>query len=223
MSTSLMASPWLSAPLSTHPRRIARLGCIGMGEVVHKKIWPASQAQTFPLAGIVVCSLDPSSRLDGLPPLYQAVEPDSLLPLDALDAQGFLGDDTLWIVATPSASHGQYAAQLAGLCRVAIEKLLEATSHHARRLLPFVHRGSAIYPIDHKLFNASSLAFIAACRQHPAVLARVSHIAGVFYEAAGISHRRHQEDCIADVQGHLFTPVIAAYRAAGIDFEITVD
>src|SRR5262249_49306732 len=34
---------------------------------------------------------------------------------------------------------------------------------------------------------------------------------------------RHQEDCIADVQGHLFTPVIAAYKVAGIDFEITVD
>lgn len=223
MPTTLTASPPITFLPAPALPRITKLGCVGMGEVVHTKLWPAVHTHAASLTNIVVCSREPHSRLERLPHLYHAVEPDGLLPLDALEAQGFLEADTLWIIATPSACHALYALQVAGRCRVALEKPLAATSRQARRLLPAAHQGAAIYPIDHKLFNASALAFIAACRQRSAMLAGVGRIAGIFYEPAGLSQGRHQEDCIADVQGHLFTPVIAAYRATGACLAVTVD
>jgi predicted dehydrogenase len=208
-----------------HPRkpRITKLGIVGMGQVIQEKVWPALRTDGFPLAGVVVCSLEPSSRLDGLPHLYHPVRAGSLLPLDYLDEHGFLSEDTLWIIATPSEHHVHYVLQLAGLCRVAVEKPIGATNREARLLSPFANHGFEVYPIDHKLFNACALAAVDECRKDPSFLHRVSHVYGIFYETAGLSKGREQEDCIADVQWHLFILMISLLRTTGTPFEVAVD
>jgi hypothetical protein len=172
--------------------------------VVHQRLVPALQSIGVPRGGLVVCSLEPQSGLTGLPHQYYQVGPACLLPLDCLYEQGFLGHDTLWIVATPPAWHVPYLVQLAGRCRTAVEKPLAATSHQARLLRSFAE-GCEVYCLNHKVFNAAVLAFVETCRPDPGLLRQVYHIEGVFYEMAGISHGRQQEDGIIDVQWHLFT------------------
>ena len=165
------------------------------------------------------------SGLTGLPHQYYQVGPECLLPLDGLYERGFLGHDTLWIVATPPAWHVPYLVQLAGRCRTAVEKPLAATSRQARLLRPFTE-GCQVYCLNHKVFNAAVLAFVETCRRDPAILRQVRHIEGVFYETAGISHGRQQEDGIIDVQWHLFTTaLIAPFKAAASQssFDVTVD
>lgn len=223
MRTSLAESTKVTFKAPSLTPRTTRLGFVGMGEVMRRKIWPAVQSNGYPVDRIAVCSLESRSALDGLPHLYYPVRPDSLLPLDYLHGHGFLSDDTLWIIATPSEFHVHYALQLAGLCRVGIEKPIAANSDQARLLQPFADNGFEIYPIDHKLFNTSALAFVDQCRKNPSLLGKVRRIEGVFYEADGISNGRQQEDCIADVQCHLFTPIVAVYKVAGNSFDITVD
>jgi predicted dehydrogenase len=187
------------------------------------KIWLALQSNGYPLEGVVVCSLEPASPLQGLPHRYHRVRPDSLLPLDYLYEHGFLSKDTLWVIATPSEWHVHYTIQLAGLCRVAFEKPIAANSDQARLLRPFADNGYPIYPIDHKLFNASPLAFIDECRKNPRVLEDVHRVEGVFFETAGISRGRQQEDCIADVQWHLLTILVAIFKTTEVPFEVAVD
>jgi hypothetical protein len=204
---------------------IMKVGIVGSGEVVHQRLWPAIRALGASLEGVVVCSLAPQSSLEGLPHHYYQVGPECLLPLDRLYAQGFLGKDTLWIVATPPDMHVPYTVQLARWCRVAVEKPLATTSLQAQLLWPFAN-GCEVYCLSHKVFNASVLAFIEACRQVPDILRQVSHIVGTFYEMAGFSHGRQQEDCLLDVQWHLFTTaLIAPFKAASSHspFDITVE
>jgi hypothetical protein len=106
-----------------------------------------------------------------------------------------------------------------------VEKPLATTSRQARLFLPFADGGD-VYCLNHKVFNASVLAFIEACRHAPDFLRQVSHIGGTFYEMAGLSHGRQQEDCLLDVQWHLFTTaLIAPFKAAASysPFGITVE
>lgn len=65
-------------PLSS----IKKVGIIGMGEVVLKRVWPALCSNSYPLEAIFICSLEPTSALEGLPHTYHPVEPGSLLPLN---------------------------------------------------------------------------------------------------------------------------------------------
>ena len=214
----------MTIPVASFPPRLCHLpppapcikkvGIVGNGEVVHERLWPALQSIGVPLEALVVCSLEPQSGLEGLPHRYYQVDRDNLLPLDLLYEQGFLGQDTLWIVATPPAAHVPYTAQLAGLCRVGVEKPLAATSRQAQLLRPFA-AGFGVYCLSHKVFNASVLAFVEAVQSDPAILHRVHHIEGVFYETAGLSYGRQQEDGIIDVQWHLCTTaLIAPFKAA---------
>jgi hypothetical protein len=203
---------------------VTKIGIIGNGEVVHTRLWPALQSISAPIEALVVCSLEPESGLEGLPHRYYQVERDNLLPLDALCEQGFLGQDTLWIVATPPVAHVSYVADLAGWCRVGVEKPLAANGRQAQRLRPFA-TGFGVYCLSHKVFNVSVLAFLEACQSNPSILHRVHHIEGVFYETAGLSHGRQQEDGIIDVQWHLFaTALVAPFKAASRSpFDVTVE
>ena len=189
----MLATLPYSTTVVVHPhyrrRRITRVGLVGAGQVVQEKFWPALDTLDY-LEGLVVCSREPASPLNGRPHVYHPIEPDGLLPLDALDDQGFLGDDTLWVIATPSASHVSSALQLAPRCRVAIEKPVAATDQQAQRLLSYAVPVGDVHPIDHKPFNAAALAFVDACRQYPARLRRVCHIHAVFYETPGFRHGR---------------------------------
>ncbi|MGE0821740.1 MAG: hypothetical protein AB7G75_10965 [Candidatus Binatia bacterium] len=208
------------SPLSPTP--IKKLGIVGMGDCVRNKLWPILQTDAFFFDDVAVCSLEPHSAVNGFPHRYHQIQRDDLLPLDALHDQGFLTPETLWIVCTPSPYHVWYAVQLAGLCPVGLDKPIAPDSRHARLLRPFV--GRQVYPLSHKLFNASALAFVDACRQTPDTLRPVCHIDGVFYERAGIGQNRQQEDTIADVQWHLFTTaLIALFTAAVSSFEIMVE
>jgi hypothetical protein len=102
-------------------------------------------------------------------------------------------------------------------------KAAAATSHQARLLRPFAE-GFEVYSLNHKVFNASVLAFVEACRHDPAILCQTCHIEGVFYEMAGLSHSRQQEDCLGDVQWHLFTTaLLAPFQAVASQFDITVE
>ena len=225
MTPLLMNTSRVLFNLSTPTSGITKVGIVGSGEVVHQRLWPALQAMGASLEGVVVCSLAPQSHLEGLPHSYYQVGPECLLPLDQLYTQGFLGKDTLWIVATAPDTHVPYAVQLAKWCRVAVEKPLATTSRQARLLLPFAD-GGEVYCLSHKVFNASVLAFIEACRHAPDILRQVRHIRGTFYETAGLSHGRQQEDCLLDVQWHLFTTaLIAPFKAAASHspFAITVE
>jgi hypothetical protein len=129
--------------------------------------------------------------------------------------------DTLWLIATPSEWHVSYALQLAGLCRVAIEKPIAANSEQAKLLMALVENDT--YPMDHKLFNASALSFVDECRRLPCLLRRLSQIQGVFYEETSFPEERQQEDGIADIQWHLFTIVVSSLKALGFPFDISVD
>lgn len=206
---------------SPRPSPVRRIAFVGQGDVMQKKIWRALQVAGFDLEGIAVSSLETQSHLAGLPHSYFQIDRDGWLPLDELDDSGFL-KDTLWVIATPSPYHVQYAIQLAGFGRVAIEKPLAADSYQAKRLRPFA-KGLEIYPIDHKLFNASPLALIDKIRQDRSALAEVSRIEGTFFERDGFASGRQADDVIADMQYHLFVPIVAAFKAAGSGFEMTVD
>lgn len=216
-----------SIPPATRVRPITRVGFIGKGEAVVKKAWPALQcvvSNGYPLDGVVVCSLESCSDLEGLPHYYHQIDPaTSLLPVDRLQAQGFLTGNTLWVVATPSEWRVDYAQQVAELGRLALEKPPATTARQARLLLPLAHSGAAVYPMAHKLFNVSALAALAACRQQPHLLEQVRRIEGVFYEPAGLSPGRQQEDSVADVQYHPLVLLASLFKAAGIPFELTVD
>jgi len=224
-----MLTPSISVVFNPHDQipYINRIAIFGSGEVTHKKGWPAlrsMQSNGSPLAGVLVCSLEPRSGLEGIPHLYHQLEPgDGLLPLDYLYEAGFLSKNVLCILATPSEYHVPLILQLARLCRLAVEKPIAANRRQARLLLPFTQRDFDIYPIDHKIFNASPLTFLAACSRDPSVLERIGHFAGTFHETAGISQGRWQEDCIADVQWHLFSLLTAVFKTGGVPFSVTVD
>jgi len=223
-----MASPAVQSAVggawrACRKSRVSRLGILGGGEVVKKKIWPAVRANGHGLDRIAVCSLESRDPLGEPRHLYHRVGSDSRLPSGSLEAEGFFSPKTLWIVATPSVSHVHYALQLAGVSRVAIEKPLDATAAQARLLRPYASRGFEVYPIDHKLFNASALAFVDACRRNRRILASVRHIEGRFLEKAGFSHGRLQEDCIADVQHHPLVLIRAAFRSTGGRTSMTID
>jgi predicted dehydrogenase len=223
-TTTLAQHARVSIKSTNGARRISKVGFVGAGKVVQKKIWPALQSTRFALDGIVVCSLEPNSGLNGLPHVYHRVRPDKLLPLDTLYEQGFLSPETAWIIATPSEWHIPYVVQLAGLCgRIAVEKPIATDRGQARLLLPFAEIGFNVDPIDHKLFNASPLAFIDECRKNPRVLEDVHRIEGVFFETAGTSKGRQQEDCIADVQWHLLTILVAIFKTTEVPFGVAVD
>lgn len=217
--------------LSEHPRvtfppvsrtPIPKLGVVGPGECVRHKLQPILQDEANPFDDIAVCGLEPQSQVKGMPHQYFQVLPHNQLPLDALDAQGFL-ENTLWIVSTPSDTHVPYAIQLARFGRVALEKPLAATGAQARLLLPFTE-GAELYCLNHKVFNAAVLTFVDRCRQDPTLLQRVGHIEGTFYEEAGISPGRQQEDTLADVQWHLISVgLIAPFKATGTYFEIMIE
>jgi predicted dehydrogenase len=211
-------NPAISAP------GISKVGFVGGGDVLQKKFFPALKAGDYKLERIAVCSLEPQCRLNGLPYLYQQVESGCLLPLEFLDEQGLLGSDTLWIIATPPEYHIAYAEQLAwSNGRIAVEKPIAASSRQARLLLTLSRYGREIYPINHKLFNASALEFVDFCRRQAAVLEKVRRIRANFYEAVGIDTGRQPDDTIADIQYHLFTIIIALFKAAVSQFEISVD
>ncbi len=198
---------------SSRRAAIDRIVVIGSGDVVRKKIWPALQANGHGIAKVAVYSLEREDPLNTLPHSYYRVAADSRLPLDVLKADGFPFPRTLSVIATPSACHVGYAKQLAPYCRVAVEKPLAANGDN----------GFEVYPIDHKLFNADVLAAVDDYQSNPSRLREVRHIGACFYEAAGISHGRVQEDGIADVQHHLLVPLLAMFKPDGAAPEIAIE
>lgn len=205
------------------PRPVTRLGIVGAGEVVRQKLWPAVRAFVPSLDRVVVCSLEPTSPLAGLAHDYFAIEPGNLLPLGRLHDRGVLEPGSAWVVATPTASHVQYALQFAPWCRVVVEKPLAASSRQARLLLPLAARGVDVHAMDHKLFAAPALAFVDECRLTPALLDPIHHIDATFLESAGFSHGRHVEDVIADVQWHLLVVILALFKTYGFTVEFSVE
>jgi hypothetical protein len=205
------------SPEST--RFIKRIGVLGAGNVVKTKIIPALEANFHLLEDVIVCSLEPPSQVMWMPYKYLPVENGGLMPLDRLAELGFLAN-ALWIIATPSQYHVHYAMQLAGLCKVAIEKPLASSARQARLLRPFT---SQIYIIDHKVFNASPLSLIRRLRNNPSQIEDVARIEGVFYETDGIAKGRQADDTIADIQYHLLAVLQAVLKAADTPFEIKID
>src|SRR5262249_11289609 len=162
--------------------------------------------------------------IDNLPHKYYQSLPGNLLPLDDLYADGFLSNETLWIVVTPPDTHIPITLQLAGMCgRLAIEKPLATDSRHARALLPSFNQYRSLYPLDHKLFAAGSFYFLNQCRERPILLKNVCRVEGLFLESAGFLHNRAQENGIFDIQWHMFMLVIAAFKNLGRRFEIGVE
>jgi len=205
--------------------RIHKIGIVGAGDVVKRMCRAIEELRRrgYRLDDVFVCSLERQSPLDGFVHAYHPTTQDSFLPFDWLHERKAISKDTLWIIATPSEWHAHYALQLAGLCRVAIEKPIAAESCQAKLLLPLTNSDSDVYPIDHKLFNVSQLALVDQCRVNPKLLEQVTYIDGFFYERAGFSQGRQQEDSIRDVQWHLLTCLVACYKTVGVPFEVTVD
>lgn len=203
--------------------RIEGLGLVGAGEVVRKRFWLGVQANGHGLRRITICSREREDPLGAPAHSYHQVGSDSRLLLSELAARGVLSPRALWVVATPTQYHVHYALQLAGRCRVAIEKPLATSSGEAKRLLPFAREGSEVYPIDHKLFNAPMLSFVDRCRRDPSLLRCVRHVEGRFFETSGFSHGRAQEDCIADCQHHLLSAMTVAFKRPGERLRVAID
>jgi hypothetical protein len=153
---------------------------------------------------------------------YFQVAPDGPLPLNHLQAAGFLSPDALWIIASPSSCHVRHALDLARFCRVAIEKPLSSSAAEAALLWPIADKVWDIHPIDHKLFSRSFQDFIQACRRDPCILDGLGRINVSFHERAGFAKGRCAEDTIADIQWHAFALTATLIRAAGVGVEITV-
>jgi predicted dehydrogenase len=204
-----------------------KIGVVGAGHVVKHRFAPALDALKLDRISelqVAICSLEPTSPIDGLLHKYYQVLPGNLLPLDDLYSEDFLDDRTLWIVATPSQNHVATALQLVGMCgRVAIEKPLATETRFARVLRPCITNHGSVFPMDHKLFTAGSLSFLNKCRQNPALLSKVDHIEGVFFESSAFPLGRIQEDGIFDIQWHMFMLVIAAFKHLGRHFEVEVE
>lgn len=198
---------------------IRRIGIIGAGDVFRSKILPALEINSHLLDDVIVCSAEPPSQVSWMPYRYLPVESGSLLPFDELRALGFL-DGTIWIIATQPEYHVHYAVQLAGLCKVAIEKPIASNARQAKLLRPFA---SQIYTIDHKIFNASPLSFIRRLRRDPSPLDAIGRIEGVFYESEGIAKGRQSDDTISDIQYHLLVVLHAILKSSGAVFDITID
>lgn len=197
-------------------QRIRRVVLVGAGDVVRKRIWPALQAIAYDFDAIALCSLEPSVVLPGANHSYFNINGGGVLPLKDLARHGFLGDDTLWIIATPSESHVWQVFQLLSAdCRgrIAVEKPLTVNHRAARMLMSFAASSANIYQIDHKVFNSSVLAFLDLVREDTSILADIRHIDGVFYESDGFAMGRSQEDGISDIQYHLLTIMIAIFKS----------
>jgi predicted dehydrogenase len=205
---------------------IRKIVIVGAGQVVKERICRAIKelrARGYRLDEVIACSLERESPLDGSVDAYHPVTEDGFLPFDWLHERGALSKETLWLIATPSKWHVPYTIQLAGRARVAIEKPVAAGIRQAMLLAPFTNSKSDVHQMDHKLFNVSALALIDQCRANPKLLERAAYIEGLFYERAGFSQGREQENCISDVQWHLLTCLAACYQAMGEPFEIVVD
>jgi hypothetical protein len=191
---------------------LRRLGLVGQGDVVKHKVWPAIQHLSPALCAVAVVSREADSRLPAEPAhQYFPVTPSGCLPLAELAAAGFLTPETLWIIATPPEHHVGPAVQLARWCLVAVEK---PAAPSAPELLPVLESPWAkrIYPIDHKLFNASPLALVDRCRQEPRRLRAVRRIEGVFYERSSFALGRQQDDTLPDVVSHQLNILAALLR-----------
>ena len=198
---------------------IKKIGILGAGNVVRNKIIPALEANSHLLEDVIVCSLEAPSQVTWIPYRYLPIENGGLLPLDRLAEIRFL-TNTLWIIATPSQYHVHYAIQLAGLCKVAIEKPIASSARQARLLRPFA---SQIYTIDHKIFNASPLSLIRRLRHNPSQMEAVDRVEGVFYETDGITRGRQADDTIADIQYHLLAVLQAVLKISDTSFEVKID
>lgn len=206
--------------------RITRIGIVGAGEVVRQRYCPAIaelRSAGCRIDEVIACGLEPRNPLGDLVDTYYQIDEPGLLPMDRLRRGGAISEDVLWIVATPPDSHAYYAIQLAGKCRVGIEKPLADSARRARLLLPFVNGRSGLSPIDQKLFNPSPLELVDRCRGNNKTLDRVAFIRGQFFERDGFSHGRQQADVVYDVQWHPCVILAACFRAAGEPFQIVVE
>jgi predicted dehydrogenase len=205
------------------PSPMTHLVIVGPGDVVSNKIWPALRNSTFRFARIAVCGIEDRGSLTGLPHEYYRISAESLLPLDTLSSDGFLGPQTLYLITTPSHLHVHYALQLAGRCgRLAIEKPIARNGRQAQLLRPFASSQCGVYPIDHKLFTLSALRFVEQCREDSRMVGRIRRIQGQFFESSAFVKSRAQENTLADIQWHLLAILIAVFKTTQKAFEIAI-
>ena len=196
---------------------------VGAGDVVQTRIVPALKEDSLRHLRMAVCSLEPVSPVRNRAHRYYRVLPNNLLPLDELAHDGFLNDRTLWIIATPSHAHAPFTLLLHGLCgRIAVEKPITNDAWGARVLSPLAFGTRPVLPMDHKLFTGDCLRFLNECKRLGSRLRGVSRIEGVFFEKGGFAHGRQQEDGIRDVQWHMLTVLIAAFKHIEKPFALSV-
>jgi hypothetical protein len=173
---------------------------------------------------IAVCGQRSATSLSGLPHHYYQIHSDNLLPMASLYRDGFLNSNTAWFIATTPEVHVVYILELAGLCgRVFVEKPIAASYRQAQVLLPYAANQAAIYPVDHKMFTAESLAFVDRFRCDPALVDGIGSIEGEFLERSGFTPGRAQENSITDVQWHQLMLLVAVYGSSGYEFELKID
>ncbi len=208
MNTRSLVHPLVPAASAAPIRRV---GVVGTGEAFQRLIAPALVRLGFQ-DRLVVCGLGPPPG--DFPGEFLPVVDRSRLPLPALTDRGFLGPETLWIVATSPEWHVPYALQLADTgARVAIEKPVALDFREARRLL--AHPNRDIHALDHKVFNKEVLRMLEGFRAHPDRLDAVRHVEGLFLEPEGFAPGRGQLDTLLDVTLHLVQILAAALRVPG--------
>src|SRR5689334_21265214 len=98
---------------SAHRGAIRTVGIVGAGDVVRERIGRALAEGCSSHLEVAICSRENVSPISSLRHQYFPTFANNSLPLDELDRAGFLGDQVLWIVATPSDLHVPYTLQLA--------------------------------------------------------------------------------------------------------------
>jgi hypothetical protein len=199
---------------------LRNVNIIGAGNVSDSKIDPAlAQLRAKGLLGQVTYldihpTLPFTSKVENA--AYHKIDPQRSAYRQLAD-RGYLDDDTLTVIACATPWHAHYAADLAPLARVAVEKPLTMDTRSAKELL--AHEGS-LYPIGHQIFKAPMLEFLDRVSRGDVDVTAIAAIEYDLMETIGVGNRS-VDPIVWDTGFHALEAVVATYRAVGYTCRVT--
>jgi hypothetical protein len=139
--------------------------------------------------------------------------------VELLGTRGFLGEDVLVLICTPSVYHVAYAELLDGLVgHIAIEKPIALRSDEAERLLRL---SAAVTPIEHQVYKADMMRLCQRSRIGELDWQRVRAIQFKLHETGGVGERAI-DDIVFDTGYHGLACMLAAASQAHSDLQIEI-
>ncbi len=197
------------------------LVCIGCGDVTNAKVNRAVHEcmLEYGLERLLFVDIN-GNALQSIPEDKRALLADTSKIAELLGSRGFLGEDVLALVCTPSVYHVAYAELLDGLVgHIAIEKPIALRSDEAERLLSL---SGAITPIEHQVYKADVMRLCQRTRTGELDWERVRGIQFKLHETGGVGERAI-DDIVFDTGYHGLACMLAAASQAYSDLDIEIE